>query len=69
MCITVLGRLLPASQQKMPVIYIVTARKNSALPLLTRVQKGLGVEGKPKTLHWLPKTILADLHFTHNTNT
>ena len=43
MCITVLGRLLPVVPwQKMPVIYIVTARKNSALPLVTRVQKGLG---------------------------
>ena len=43
MCITVLGRLLPVvvscASQKTPVIYIVTARKNSALPLLTRVQK------------------------------
>ena len=50
MCITVLGRLLPVvPRQKMPVIYIVTARKNSALPLLAGVQKGLGFEVK-KTL-------------------
>ena len=54
MCITVLGRLLPVvARQKMPVIYIVTARKNSALPLLARVQKGLGFVKKKTMIGFL----------------